>query len=325
MQNLTANQKSVLEYINKNSDQAFNATQLGVAVGKKTPKQAAAWSGPILKKLVEIGEIIKQDEGNKSFYRAVTLKMNNKKVATPAKASEVTQEDIDGAKEASEYADAIVDIINKAGKLEGIEDKAVHKETLAAEIDTAFEKYEKKNGEIPGNHVSEIVKLVKAQLKFKKAKTETAPREPRVNIFTGVDFDEALKVAKAAVKENAKAEEPGKDAVIVRDTILDFLATEYGFNETSLEDKRTRAFIWKVKQELGLTNRSEDTILETEETFEKGDKVKFRGGRLTATPGELIKAVVVRTFNNDFGFRYVVAKDANGKNYTKRDKDVTKY
>lgn len=324
MQTLTANQKQVLEYINKNSDQSFNATQIGVAVGKRIPKQAAAWSGPILKKLVELQEIIKQDDNGKALYRAVTLKFNNKK-ADKAPAVKVTQEDIDNAKEATEYADELIAIINKSGKLEGIEDKAAYKEALATEINTAFEKYEKKNGEIPGNHVSEVSKLVKAALKFTKAKAETAPREPRVNIFTGVDFDEALKVAKTAIKENAEAEEPVKEPALVRDTILDFLATEYGFNETSLEDKRTRAFIWKVKNELGLTNRSEETVMATEEAFEKGDKVKFRGGRLTATPGELIKAVVVRTFNNDFGFRYVVAKDANGKNYTKRDKDVTKY
>lgn len=56
----------VLDYLQKNSKAL--KSHIGVAVGKKPPKQAASWSTPILKKLLELNLITENKIGSRTFY-----------------------------------------------------------------------------------------------------------------------------------------------------------------------------------------------------------------------------------------------------------------
>lgn len=329
MVKLNQNQEAVVNFLN-NSTESFSATQIGVAVGKKNPKNSSAWAKPILEELATLGLIEVTTNGSKTTFSKKSVvpatsdeeveEMNQEEHSNPG--SVLTDEDIAEAKEASEFANELVEIIKDGKSLDGKTEKQEYNEALDKAINDAIETLENKSGEIPTNFYTEVIKLVRKELKFKAAKKE---REPRVNIFTGVDKNEALEAAKAALKENeALEDEEKKPAVtVVRETVLQFLEEEYGFNETSLEDKRTRAFIYSIKQDLGLSSRTEDVVLETTEVFEKGQEVEFSAHRLTGRKGEVLSGTVVRTFLNDFGFRYVVIKSEN-KTYTKRDKDVVK-
>lgn len=331
MAKLNQNQEAVVNFLNNNSTESFSATQIGVAVGKKNPKNASTWAKPILEELVSLGLISQEVNGSKTtfsklekeVYSALSdeevMEMSQEEYANPA--SVFTEDEIENAMDANDYAQELISRIKNADNLKELKEKEAYNKQLDEDINNAIEAYENEE-EIPTNFYNEVVKIVRKELKF------TAPkkaREPRINIFTGVDQNEALEVAKKAIKENEEAEDDDKKPVVtvVRESILQFLEEEYGFNETSLEDKRTRAFIYKIKQELSLTKRSEDVVLATEETFEKGEEVEFSAHRLTGRKGEVLSGTVVRTFFNDFGFRYVVIKSEN-KTYTKRDKDVVK-
>lgn len=330
MAQLNANQQAVVNFLN-NSTESFSATQIGVAVGKKNPKNASTWSKPILEELVKLGAISQEVSGSKTTFSKLekeiypatsdeeVMKMNQEEHSTPH--TVLTDEDISEAKDAEDYAKELVNIINKENLL-SITEKVAYNEKLVDEINSAIEKYESESGEIPTNFYTEVLKIVKKELKFQAPKKV---REQRINIFTGVDRNEVIQVAKEAIDANEKLDEDGEDkqpvVAVVRKAILSYLEEEYGFNETSLEDKRTRAFIYGIKQELGISQRPETIVMATDTVFEKGQEVTFTAHRLTGRKGEVLEGTVVRTFLNDFGFRYVVIKSEN-KTYTKRDKDV---
>lgn len=71
MENLTVNENEVLKYLTT-TGKAYNKSHIGVAVGKRQPKNAASWSTPILESLCEKG-LVKIDEQNgRIFYIAAT-------------------------------------------------------------------------------------------------------------------------------------------------------------------------------------------------------------------------------------------------------------
>lgn len=66
---LSTNEQEVLNFLKKQG-KALNKSMIGVSVGKRQPKNAAAWSSPILDSLIEKGLIEIVTENGKQLYQA---------------------------------------------------------------------------------------------------------------------------------------------------------------------------------------------------------------------------------------------------------------
>lgn len=82
MKNLNANEVAVLEYLRKTGE-SCTKSQIGVVVGKRQPKNAAAWSGPILESLIGEKAVEQITEGNKTLYKAIKTNESVKPTKTP--------------------------------------------------------------------------------------------------------------------------------------------------------------------------------------------------------------------------------------------------
>lgn len=69
MENLSVNEKAVLDYLKKSGENC-NKSRIGVVVGKRQPKNASVWATPILDKLIEKGLIEQVEDGAKILYKA---------------------------------------------------------------------------------------------------------------------------------------------------------------------------------------------------------------------------------------------------------------
>ena len=108
MKKLSSNSTQVLAYLKSNKATQFSATRVGVAVGKKLPKNAAAWSKPILEELVAEDLVVVEQNGAKTVYQ---FNANAKPV--------ISQDDIDNAVSAEEIALKLAEHISakQGGKL----------------------------------------------------------------------------------------------------------------------------------------------------------------------------------------------------------------
>ncbi|HNQ20197.1 MAG TPA: hypothetical protein PKI46_03940, partial [Bacteroidales bacterium] len=68
-QTLSVNEKQVLQYL-QSLETPVVKSNVGIAVGKRIPKNAAAWANPILEKLLEKGLIEQVEDGTKILYKA---------------------------------------------------------------------------------------------------------------------------------------------------------------------------------------------------------------------------------------------------------------
>jgi hypothetical protein len=69
MENLSENQKAVLDHL-RNDPGFTNATRIGIMVAEKMPKNASAWSKPILDSLIELDLVESKEDGRIITYAA---------------------------------------------------------------------------------------------------------------------------------------------------------------------------------------------------------------------------------------------------------------
>jgi len=321
MKKLSSNSTQVLAYLKSNKATQFSATQVGVAVGKKLPKNAAAWSKPILEELVAEDLVVVEQNGAKTVYQ---FNANAKPV--------ISQDDIDNAVSAEEIALKLAEHISakQGGKIEEAASKKDKKAVIEKALPAAIKEYDKHEAEkIPAQYSDSLLKLVSAillksepKVKKPRVKAEKAPKEPKVKeptIYQTVDMTGLTKDVKAEVKalgEDASTTDINKK---VREVVMNTLKDTYKFNETNLKDKRTKAILHKVRVAMGLSEQHDDN---TDVVFEPGAKVKFMPHVSSNLGYNKATGTVVTTFTNDFGARFVVIKSGE-KRVTKRDKDVT--
>jgi len=76
MENLTENQKLVLDHL-RNDPGFVNATRIGIEVGDKMPKNASAWSKPILDSLIALDLVETKEDGRIMTYAAKVVEMKD--------------------------------------------------------------------------------------------------------------------------------------------------------------------------------------------------------------------------------------------------------
>ena len=214
-----------------------------------------------------------------------------------------------------------------------VKDKKTHGEVFVAIYDTVID-----GVEMPSEQSGLVLKAVKDVFKYvRKSAPKKASNSERQNIFTknGVDLgvikDAMLEKINDDITERSRKrkedEEPYSPikAVVLRDVANNILLEQYKFTETNIKDKRVRGKIHQMIRELAPELISERSVeFESEQIFEKGDKVKFiaHSSNKKGVVGENV-GTVSKVFYNDFGFRYIVIKVEGVKSsFTSRDLNV---
>ena len=104
MEKQNVNETAVLKFL-ESCESPVNRSVIGCKVGKRPPKQAAAWAGPILVTLVEQGLVKKIEDGGKTLFSLIKKTSKSDKVET--KSSVLEAVDVKKSKKVIEKAKVI--------------------------------------------------------------------------------------------------------------------------------------------------------------------------------------------------------------------------
>lgn len=96
---LNDNQKVVLNFLEKNKNESYNKTQVGVQAGKKLPKSASTWATPILDSLVKMKLAKKIEKDGKTTYQFASSATAEPKKENPPKKESLVKKEVKEPKE----------------------------------------------------------------------------------------------------------------------------------------------------------------------------------------------------------------------------------
>jgi hypothetical protein len=347
-QKLTVNEEQVLNYLNDITYPVVK-TNIGINVGKRSPKTAASWVNPILEKLISKGLVIEITEGKKTTYMSATsTAMKNEEpeiLGVEDNLPSPVNQKVEEIDEVEKETTIELEHLQPAEKIETKQKVSKPKNNSDFNINKAkkwiIKKVEelikdKKEWETNRNCISKAIELYNAEQTpipeqlFQKVlrpvlrKFDPIPKrqkgEPRRNMLNSINKEWEQKILKKEweiIKEdNTKTERSKKSHLVklLKDSIASKLPSEKSLNSNSV-----KSFINTVVYEVITGNKRE--MKNDGRHFEVGQIVRYFDKHNVEKTGKIVRIFECKNF---FQRTIVVLEEGSTKPEMKIDRKIIK-
>ena len=315
---LSTNEQEVLNFLTKQG-KALNKSMIGVSVGKRQPKNAAAWSSPILDSLIEKGLIETVAENGKQLYQAIDAI-----VEMPALEDEVVKEKV--IKKPSKKSEPSKQLVDASDFEEKEETEDIEVEEAIAKkgewdskgncISKALNDYENNIGHIPEEYFQRVMRPIKRKFDPSPKKEKGIPRANLLDKFDKVESKAwAVKhwediTANADIPDNSKK----------RQLSIKFKEYVSGkVSEKSMKANMIKSFISTTIREVISGNERE--FKNDGREFTKGMKVEYLGKNGVTKTGVISRIFMDKVF---YQRTIIIMPDGADKTEMKIDRKITK-